>query len=479
VLAPEQIRDRLMDRFRLLTAAGEPHDRRHHAMGTVIEWSYEHAEPSEQRLLRALAVCVGGWSLEAAAAIAAVEEFATLDLLAGLVRRSLVIVEPSGAGAVRYRMLETVREFLVERLAESGEAEAFRRRHLEFVRERMAEAETQIAGPRQSSGLAHADREHENALAALAWALDASPDPLDALRLVRKLTRYWTIRGQSRLARRMLASALARAGPGAPAEDRVIALFSLGDFALWAGDQAEARQRLGEALAIYRQLGDARGMARTLNSLGVMATRYGPETEAVALLEESLALYESIDNERGVAIVLGNLGVAEMSRGDLDTAQRHFERTLALGRTRGERDHVAATLINLTTVSMRRHEWADAIAQLHECLQIVDDLDASHLAPYGLEAAAEIAMHRDDPARCARLAGVAAVMRDTFGLARTPSEERDHAAVLARARDRLGAERFGVALEAGRTTTVRAAAREAIEWLSAQGRDRPASGRTR
>ena len=213
VLSVEEILSKLDDRFRLLTG-GKKALPRHQTLWSVFEWSYDHLTADEQRLFRLLSVFAGGWTLAAATAVSsqAPDEFEVLELLTHLVDKSLVVVERVAAERVRYRLLETSRQFAQQKLNDAGEGEAERRRHLEYF-VTWAEAREPLAvGPQRGKWLLDMGSEHQNVLAALDWCDGAAGGAEQALRLVAAVWRYWPTRGLSALGRERLTQALEASG---------------------------------------------------------------------------------------------------------------------------------------------------------------------------------------------------------------------------------------------------------------------------
>jgi non-specific serine/threonine protein kinase len=256
VFAVEQIAARLDDRFRLLTAGPRTALPRQQSLGATVDWSYALLSEPERALLRRLAVCAGGWTFEAAEVVAAgdgVQPYAVLDLLAQLVDKSLVIAEER-RGAVRYRLLETIREYACDRLQAAGEAAGTRDRHRAYFLALAEEAEPQLRGAESQRFLDRLEEEHANLRVALEWAL-ASPDGGEAaLRLSGALAWFWWLRSYHDEGWRWLERALAGAPEASAA--RMKALHGAGYLAHHRRDSALARALLGESLAIARALDD-------------------------------------------------------------------------------------------------------------------------------------------------------------------------------------------------------------------------------
>jgi non-specific serine/threonine protein kinase len=192
VLSPEQIVARLSDRFGLLVGASRTAPIRHRTLRAALEWSYDLLSEHEQPVFDRIAVFAGGWGLEAAEAVCgepASPPGEVLDELTRLVDKSLVLADPRGR-EVRYRLLETVREFALDRLAARGETESVRWRHAEFYRALAERAEPELRGVEQASWLARLELEHDNLRAALHWAAEAGAPEL-ALHLAGALWRFW------------------------------------------------------------------------------------------------------------------------------------------------------------------------------------------------------------------------------------------------------------------------------------------------
>jgi non-specific serine/threonine protein kinase len=337
VLSVEEIRAKLDDRFRLLTG-GKKALPRHQTLWSVFEWSYDHLTPDEQRLFRVLSVFADGWTMAAATAVSseAEDEFEILELLTRLVDKSLVVVERVAPEHVRYRLLETSRQFAQQKLHDAGEGEAERRRHLEYFA-RWAEAREPLAvGPQRGQWLVDMEREHQNIHAALEWSDAATGGAEPALRLVAAVWRYWPTRGLSALGRERLTQALGRPGAAAPTAARARALSGAGRLAQRQGALAEARVLLEESLSLCNRFGDHTGMARALNNLGLVCSQQGDHDGACARFEESLALARRTGDRRGASMTLNNL--AEQARSVAISRRR-----VRCMRTRSPRRASAAT----------------------------------------------------------------------------------------------------------------------------------------
>jgi len=307
VLSVEEIRDRLHDRFRLLTGGSKMALPRHQTLLSTIQWSYDQLAPEEQALLGTLAVFAGGWTLESATRVTGADEFTTLDLFARLVDKSLVLVEREGEGSTRYRFLETVRQYAEERLQESGASEATRRRHLE---EFLAMAETAYREPfvREGSWSAALEAEHDNLRVALQRAQGF--DPEGYLELAGALAWFWQARSHLIEGREHVRSALQATSAEPPRPARARALWGLANMLSWQGETSAALQRMDEALALWRALGLRSEVALALEGLGWALLLDGQEERAREVLEECLQLQEDLGD--AVLVNRARVGLAQV-----------------------------------------------------------------------------------------------------------------------------------------------------------------------
>ncbi|MGH2599843.1 MAG: ATP-binding protein, partial [Dehalococcoidia bacterium] len=419
VLSVEQIAARLADRFRLLTGGSRTALPRHQTLWAAMDWSHELLTPAEQALFRRLSVFAGGFTLEAVEAVGSgqwamrssgspppiadcrlpvASEHDVLDLLTSLVDKSLVIAEERD-GAVRYRLLETVRQYAAEKLEEAGETEQARDRHLEWYLELAQTAETEIWTAGEPEWLTRLEQEHDNLRAALAWSLaegaGRSPDrrglgnrtepalsrakgsPIPngerAMRLAGALPRFWERRGHLSEGRRWLAQAL-EAGEVASAEVRASALYGAGTLAYMQGDYAAARAACEQSLLLCQEAGNQQGAAEAQRTLGYIALRYGEYDAARASFEASLATHTELGCKPGIARARGGLGMLAYRQGDCDAARAHYEASLALHREFGHKDGIASTLDDLATVAGEQHAGAEQAALLEESLTLYREI---------------------------------------------------------------------------------------------------------
>jgi non-specific serine/threonine protein kinase len=388
VLSVEHIAARLDDRFRLLTGGSRTALPRQQTLRALVDWSHELLSPAERVLLRRLAVFAGGFTLEAAEVVCAGEEIDAadmLDLFSHLVDKSLVVAEEQ-AGTVRYRLLETIRQYAEDKLHEGHETALVRTGHLGWCLALAERTEPELAGPRQTWSLARLEEEHDNLRGALWWAYDAGAleraaaagppsagrqpsTELDAagLRLAGALWRFWLMRGHLSEGRGWLERLLARPGSGGVAgtASRAKALTGAGELTYRQGDYERAEAFFEESLALCKALGDRQGLAQALNSLGNVATSQARYSQASSLHEQSLEVHRELGNLRSIAASLNNLADIAFSQGDYDRARTLYEEGLGLLRSVGDSRAIATLLSNLGNVASSQGDYPQAVA-LHE-----------------------------------------------------------------------------------------------------------------
>lgn len=395
-LSVEQIATRLDDRFRLLTRGSRTTLPRHQTLRAALDWSYQLLTDREQLMLRRLSVFSGGWTLEAAEAVcgdANAETFDVLDLLTQLVFKSLVVTDEQN-GVVRYRLLETVRQYAVERLKDSSEADAARGKHHDWFLAQGERAEPELTGPHQGAWLDRLETEHDNLRAALEWCLKTGRSEA-ATRWAKALGRFWIVRRYIQEGRQRLAGILGLVGPS-PTAQRAEALLWAGHLAWRQNDHAAARALLSDSLAIYRRLDDKLGMGRALNILGLVAREQGDYAAARALHEEDLALRRALGDKSGISHALNNLGLVAREQGDYAAARALHEESLGLRREIGDRFSIGQALNNLGLVATAQGEYVLARSFYEESLAIKRELGDRLGIAYGLHNLGDVAYHQSD-----------------------------------------------------------------------------------
>ncbi|MGH7601259.1 MAG: ATP-binding protein, partial [bacterium] len=360
-------------RFELLKGGPRDVPARHQTLRQAIAWSEDLLEAEEKILFRRLAVFAGGCSLEAVEAVCGVKHDvagATFDGIAALVDKSLLRQDRTADREPRFMMLETIREYALERLQASDDWDAIRRAHANFFLALTEKAEPQLTGPQQEVWCDRLAREHDNFRAVFNW-VQATGEVNHGLRLGGALWRFWLWRGHVREGYERLNALLALPNAAQYTKERAKALNGAGTIANILCDYRAARALLQESLEIWRALGDKRGMAIVLNNLAWIACHRGELASAQALSQEALDLHRQAGDQRGEAVALNNLSWAAFFRSDLTPALSLQEQSLALRRKIGDEKGVAFALDVLGQIEETLGNYQKAISRLDEsrCLQ--------------------------------------------------------------------------------------------------------------
>jgi predicted ATPase/class 3 adenylate cyclase/DNA-binding NarL/FixJ family response regulator len=367
-LSLSEILDSLHDRFRLLTGGARTAVRRQQTLRASVDWSHALLTEPERVLFRGLAAFLGGFDFDAAQTVASggeVERFQVLDLLTLLVDKSLVVADDS-RGRTRYRLLETVRQYALEKLGESGEADAVRARHRDHYTA-MAAVLDAPAGSDYEHRLEQADIEIDNLRAAFAWSRENSAIEL-ALTLASSLQPLWQARGRIREGRAWFDTALADLDAQHPEVAAAVRARALGDKAVldtWAGAAASTDQA-EQALAIARDVDDPALLARTLTACGFIAgAGYNAEV-ARACFAEAIGLARAVDDRWRLSRILALQAQGEEIAGDLLGMRAAGKEGRDLADAIGDRFNSRACRFYLGTSQTARGELAEAVAQLGE-----------------------------------------------------------------------------------------------------------------
>src|SRR6266700_4155635 len=355
LLSPEALLARLNQPLQVLTSGARDVAARQQTLRNTIAWSYNLLAAQEQELFRRLSAFVGGCTLEAIEAVFGAPGNATgliLDSVASLIDKSLLQRREPGKGQEpRFSMLETIREYALERQAASGETEVARRAHAAYFLRLAEEAEQGMVGPQQAVLLERLEQEHDNLREALEWALEKVTDEKAAerreigLRLSAALKEFWMMHGHYREARTFLERALALSEGTSPAlRARVLrAIASVADF---QGDIDRIEVVAQQSLALSRELEDTCGIADSLGLLAAAAWLRGKIVEAVSLHEEQVRLLRQVGEPGKVADALFAWAEQVSSLGEYARGQALFEEALALFRQAGNELWVGGTLVH-------------------------------------------------------------------------------------------------------------------------------------
>jgi predicted ATPase/transcriptional regulator with XRE-family HTH domain len=462
MLPPAAIVERLAQRLPVLATGSRDLPERQRTLADAIAWSYNLLTPDEQRLFRRLSVFLGGFTLQAAEAVATRGERDVFAGLASLHDKSLLARLPGRAGVVRFGMLETIREYGLERLAASGEEAYTREVHAtHFLAFAEAAARDFREGAGQRAAIERLGDEHDNLRQALTWALVQS-DPTLALRLTEALWRSWWIHGHVSEGQRWLDRALER-GREAPAAARARALIAAGRLAWIRGALVSATERLEEALALGP---DPFDRCEALNALGDVARERGDYARAEVALMDAMGVGRTHEDWFHLGASLHNLGIVAFEGEDYERAQALLEEGLAYARQVENRYLVYSALHYLSWLAFAQGDYARAAALRREDLAVQRELAPAnaHGAARCLEGVALLAIVRNRPAPAARLLAAAAMLRE--GVEDVENAERQQISPwIATARERLGEEAFTSLWQAGRMLPLDVALAEAVSVL--------------
>jgi tetratricopeptide (TPR) repeat protein len=497
---------RLSSRLKLLTGGARDLPERQRTLRATIEWSHALLDEGERVLFGRLAVFSGGRTLEAIEAICDAENDLPMDAFEGvssLLDKSLIRQEEGPNEEPRFVMLETVHEFVREKLEESGEAEEIKRAHAEYFLSLAEEAYPELRGPHQLEWLERLEAEHDNMRAALSWALERKEAEV-ALRLGGALCFFWSVRGYHSEGRRWLEEALAMDGRGSP-EVRAMALAGVGGLAWEQGDLDRAKeaceeglelleheereaseaklwlltylgwvawqredyrratQLFEEGLALSREIRDTWWIANSLLGLSIVSHSLGDSERATELLEESMNLFREQGDKVLLAHCLNNLAMTENSQGDLGRAGKLTEKAVALFRELGNRGDVALGLYNLGWIALLQDDLGRAADLYRESLSLSWEIGLNPLVQSALEGFACVAGAKGDAERAARLWGAAQTLHEKKGIPRDTDFLAEADARISAVRLGMGEEAWEQAWHKGRVMTLEEAVSYALE----------------
>jgi non-specific serine/threonine protein kinase len=455
-LPPAALLVRLERRLPLLTHGASDHPPRLRTMQAAIAWSYDLLSDAEQAGLRQLSVFVAGFTLDAAEAVHGSD---ALDIVASLVAKSLLRLADESGDEPRYAMLETVREFALEHLEASGEADQIRQRHAEWCIDVASRSFEALMGSEHQQWLQRMEAEHGNIRDALAWAISRDHAEI-ALRLVGRLYRFWYFRGHWNEGYTWTERALAIDGL-APPNAHAWALLGAGWLAGPRGELDETSRRVGAAQAMFRELGDVQGGAEALYALGVVAEDRGDYDVAIFSLTEALTLARSLGNTPFLAFTLNALGLTAYGQGKLDQAEAFFTEALTHFRAIGQTYGNGFALTNLGKVALAQGDldraavaygeslmlWKDEAERLHHSS---DEAFPLRRVAGCLRGLGSVAAARGHVETAVRLFGAADAVRAGVGL---PAGQHRiaHQRTIATLRQTLGRQAFERAWQIGKT----------------------------
>jgi predicted ATPase/DNA-binding SARP family transcriptional activator len=455
MLPPDALLARLEQRLPLLTRGARDLPERQRTLRAAIAWSYDLLDSHEQELFDRLSVFAAGWTLDAAEAVCGCE----LETLASLVDKSLVREAEN-----RYSMLETIREYALERLSERNEGRAVRSRHAGFF---LVQAEAK-RGELFSDFLHHDqldwfERELDNLRAALDHLHEPESEPELEIRLVVACHPYWLQRGHWTEGRQRIEAALSRSGE-APAW-LVARLLFLASSLDWRQGNARGAKKLAEAaLALHRELGTSgREVVVAYIALALCESKLGNYERAAEVYELAAASAREASDERSLAVIAHNTAGDALEQRDFARARTYFRDSVAISRRLKSRALLANSLSGLGVVALAVGRVDDATAALRESLVIcrAERLAATTISV--VEGLAAVALERDAPIEAACLLAATTRPRRELALSADfePIEDELRERTLEAARAKLGEAAFAAAWEEGEGLSVEAAAERA------------------
>jgi predicted ATPase/class 3 adenylate cyclase len=501
VLTLDQLADKLAERFRLLSGGKRNVLAHHQTLRALIDWSYELLSENERILLRRTALFPGGWTIGAAVEVCAdesFEEWDILDHLTSLTDKSLIVSDQNEAEP-RFRMLESTREYALERLEESGERDAVARKQAEYFSALAVRADGAWAEVPAKAWIVPLDAELDNFRAALSWTSahdcglamnlfgsleaywwDAQPTEgkrwVDELRPIaeampsaQEAARYW-------LAAAGVALSLAQEKNAAAAAQNAIAAYETlgasggaaaakrcyGAALIRLGKLDEGEKASAEALEVFRAVRNRRLIALALRTLATAPILRGDLDAAGTLYREALAHSQALADERGVQIISGNLAEIEAYAGNYEQALTHGREALEIARERRDWVMVCTLLINITAYLFALDRLSEARATAHEALTAAGEIQSEIHTAVAIQHLAAVAATCGDAARAARLIGYVDAAYARLENSREPTEAREYERAMTVLGERLPADELTANVRVGATLTLQQAKCEAL-----------------
>lgn len=401
-LSVEEIANHLDDRFRLLTGGSRTAVPRQQTLRSAIDWSYQLLDVHERTLVCRLAVFVGGWTERDARGICAddrMEAENTLDVMLRLVDKSFVIADHEN-GETRYRFLETVRQYALEKLLESGETQVIRERHADWFRALAEEVNGPAQGRAAGDGFKRLDEQHDNLRAGLQWAIE-NHQTENALRWGEVLWVYWDHQGYYREGLEWMKQILELPQPHDPALDERRANVLIGASVLYGrpDEHAQARVFAQQALTLAQQVGNRVLAARAWRLVGTEDLKLGHVSAAIRECEEGLALARESGDAIETAQCLHALGTANTLITNLQQARSHYKEALDLFRRNEKSVAVADALSSLGEVDYLEGNYGTAREHLEASLELARSQGNRHSMQVALRWLAHVARAQGDYAR--------------------------------------------------------------------------------
>jgi predicted ATPase len=520
LLSPSAMRTRLASRLQLLTGGARDLPARQQTLRQAIDWSYDLLNAPEQKLFRRLSVFVAGCTLEAVESVCDTKQDLELDILDGMssmVDKSLMRQIEQEDGEPRFVMLETIREYGLEKMAESGEEAPTRRAHAAYCLVLAEEGAAEDASANQKEWMGRLEREHDNVRAALEW-LTETGNAEWGLRIGVALFRFWEMREYLAEGREWLGKLLKLKGALSPSNARLRALFAAGILATEQGDYDVSDALFKENLEIAQTTGDTRSIAISLNAMAVNGRDRGDYAASEVLFEaslvfwreledglavarglsnlasivklqqdyarsrslykESLSIFRELGDTTGVGWALNHQGDVAREQGDSEAARLLYEQSLVTFRELNDRWGIAGSLADLGNLAREQGDYRGADSLYRESIGVFQALEHKRGIARLLESFACSAAGQSEPERSLRLAGAAAALRQSIGVPLTAAEQVKLEKGLEPARRALTTSTGRTAWLEGWVMPVEKAVEEVLRTASSTGRSQVASPMT-
>ena len=450
MLSAQGLLDRLDDRFRLLSRGPRDLPERQQTLRGLLDWDYELLTEEERTTWRRTSVFAGGFTLDAAERVVCepapvasasgpgmvVGELELLDFLDSLMRKSLLLRDDVPGGEPRFSMLNTLKEYANEKLAQDGELDEIARRHAAHFLDLAERAAARLRKEDQLYWLTVLEHEHDNMRTALRTATRLGDCALE-LRLAARLTRFWEYHAHLTEGQRWLEEALSRAA-GADPELRADALEGSAILALAQGELKRATIQMEECVEIRRGLGDPSRLGSSLRYLALIRLDRGDTEGARELLAQSLELQREAGNEAETGTVLSNLGILAIHDEEWEHAAELYGESLDVFARSGDSLGMARAMLNLSDVRLHTRELDDARSLLEQALKMFEQLGMRWDMAYVIENLGGVAAYAGRPDEAARLFGAADQLRDDLNAPLPPGEQVAYNRYVAEARQALG-----------------------------------------
>jgi len=458
MFTPAQMLSQLEDRFEFLVSRRQDVRDRHRSLHAAVEWSYRLLSPRLQRFFAQLSVFRGGFTLEAARTVCQEEQ--AFDFLYLLLSCSLVISEEKSE-QVRFRLLETLREFGQEQLS-PDERMDLAQRHTDHFLHLAEEIKPHLLGSEPPPWLEKIQADYDNLRAALAWLHSQTATIDTEFQLAKTLLTFWYQRGYLREGQAYFEAILDRLQAAGMVVESIETLFAAGDLALAQGDYDQARDHFLQRQALCEEAGDLQGVAISLCKRGNAASEHGDFATGRTLCEQALALARRLKDRPTLHHVLFMLGNVYYDLQDYAAARASFEEALQIAREVCTELQIAYLFICLGKVACKQGDQTTAYALHRENLTLQRRMQHPFAVVYSLETIADLCLADGQAEQAVHLLGAAAALRAKTSFALALSGRAEYEDIVTRAQTLLGEEVFAAEWNAGRALSIEQAIEVAL-----------------